>query len=415
MAIDYGIDPAMVEEYIQTLATYGKHGETGVWRPVYSEAWFGAQRQLATWMEEAGLNVWWDAAGNVWGRLEGTEPGGTIVSGSHVDSQLPGGRYDGVLGILSALIAVHRLREQFGQPRKTIDVVSFCEEESSRFPQTRHWGSRAVAGEIVPEDMETILSYDGEPIGEVMRSVGFDPERISEAKRDDIDIYIELHIEQGPILEQQNVPVAVVSGITGIRHYHITLQGRADHAGARPMDLRRDPMAGAAEMISNAINTAHRMGRPAVTTCGKMIVEPNAPAIVPERVTFTIDARHPDPAQRELLYQRHEAMFREVAARRDLEISWTIGAEHDPTPSDSELVELFENAAREQELPFITMASGAVHDANRMAHYARMVMLFVQSKDGRSHTPDEFTSVEHATDGIRLLAAGLHKLAYQER
>ncbi len=412
MTIDYGIDPAMVEEYILTLAAHGKHGETGVWRPVYSDAWFGAQRQLEQWMNEAGLTVWWDAAGNVWGRLEGSEPGGAIVSGSHIDSQLPGGRYDGALGVLSALIAVRRLSEQFGQPRKTIDVVSFCEEESSRFPQTRHWGSRAVAGEITSEDMQTILSYDGEPIGQVMREVGFDPDKIGDAKRDDIDIYVELHIEQGPILEQQNVPVAIVDGITGIRHYHITLVGRADHAGARPMDTRRDPMAGAAEMITNAINTAHRMGRPAVTTSGKMDVEPNAPAIVPERVTFTIDARHPDPFQREMLYQRHEAMFLEVADRRDLEISWTIGAEHNPTPSDPELVKLFQEAASEQALPFITMASGAVHDANRMAHYARMVMLFVQSKDGRSHTPDEFTSVADATAGIRLLAAGLHKLAY---
>lgn len=395
-----------------TLAQHGAYGETGVWRPVYSEAWFGAQNQVKAWCEEAGMAVHQDAVGNVWGRYEGSEGGKTILSGSHIDSQLPGGRYDGVLGVVSPLIALKLLKEQFGQPRRTLEVVSFCEEESSRFPQARHWGSRAVAGAIEPEALESVVSFDGEPIGQVMRDVGFDPDRIPEAKRDDIDIFVELHIEQGPILEEMGLPVAVVSAITGIRHYHITLHGRADHAGARPMDLRRDPMAGAAEIINTAINTAHRMGRPAVTTCGMMEVEPNAASIIPEKVHFTIDARHPDPETRELLYQRHEAMFREVAARRDLDISWTIGAEQPPRPSDPELVKIFQQAAEEQSIPYTTMQSGAVHDANRMADISRMVMLFVQSKDGRSHTPAEFTSVEHAVAGIQVLAAGLYKLAY---
>jgi allantoate deiminase len=410
--IDFGIDPAFVENYIMTLAQYGAHGETGVWRPVYSKAWFDAQEQIATWATEAGLEVSWDAVGNVWGRLEGSEGGKTIVSGSHIDSQLPGGRYDGALGVLSALIAMRQLRQLYGAPKRTLELVSFCEEESSRFPQARHWGSRAVAGAIEPEALESVISYDGEPIGEVMRSAGFDPQRVHEATRDDIDVFVELHIEQGPILEEHAVPVAVVSGITGIRHYHIDLHGRADHAGARPMDLRRDPMAGAAEIISTAINTAHRMGRPAVTTSGMMQVEPNAPAIVPERVRFTIDARHPDPETRELLYQRHEAMFREVAARRNLDISWTLGAEQPPRPSDPDLVSLFQAAAEQQGVAYLTMQSGAVHDANRMADLSRMVMLFVQSRDGRSHTPAEFTAVDHAIDGINVLAAGLHRLAY---
>ncbi len=412
MTTDFTIDPALVESYIMTLAQHGAYGETGIWRPVYSPEWFAAQDQIANWCEEAGLTVQRDAVGNVWGRLEGTEGGKTILSGSHVDSQLPGGRYDGVLGVLSALVALKTLNEQCGTPKRTLEVVSFCEEESSRFAQARHWGSRAVAGAIEPEALESVVSYDGETIGQVMRDVGLDPDRIRDAKRDDIDIFVELHIEQGPLLEEQGIPVAVVSGITGIRHYHIELQGRADHAGARPMDLRLDPMAGAAEIISNAVDTAHRMGRPAVTTCGMLQVEPNAASIVPEKVHFTIDARHPDPEQRELLYARHEAMFREVAARRGLEISWTIGAEQPPRPSDPELVRLFQQAATDQGVPFITMQSGAVHDANRMADISRMVMLFVQSKDGRSHTPAEFTSIDHAVDGIRVLTAGLHRLAY---
>lgn len=410
----FAIDPALVERYIMDLARHGAHGETGVWRPVYSEAWFGAQRQVEAWMQAAGMETWWDAVGNVWGRVQGTEDDGqgVILTGSHVDSQLPGGRYDGVLGVISGILAVQTLVERFGRPRRTIEVVSFCEEESSRFPTAHHWGSRAVAGAIAPEDLKNVVSYDGEPIGEVMRAAGFDPDAVATAKRDDIDIFIELHIEQGPILEQMDTPVAVVTGITGIRHYHVALRGRADHAGARPMDTRRDPMAAAAEIISTAIDTAHRMGRPAVTTVGRMFVEPNGAAIVPELVRLTIDARHPDPELRELLYARHEAMMREVCNRRDIDLSWTLGAEQPPRVSDPELVETFVDAAREQGLKYLTMPSGAVHDANRMAGFTRMVMLFVQSKDGRSHTPDEYTSPEHAAAGVQLLAAGLHRLAY---
>jgi allantoate deiminase len=365
-------------------------------------------------MREAGMATWWDAAGNVWGRVEGSDDGGlgVILTGSHVDSQLPGGRYDGTLGVISGILAVRALVERFGQPKRTIEVVSFCEEESSRFPTAHHWGSRAVAGDVAPEDLTSVVSYDGEPIGEVMRAAGLEPERIGEAQRDNIDTFIELHIEQGPILEQAGVPVAVVTGITGIRHYHIELRGRADHAGARPMDTRRDPMAAAAEIISTVIDTAHRMGRPAVTTVGRMSVEPNGAAIVPERVSFSIDARHPDPATRELLYARHERMIREVCGRRGIDVSWTLGAEQPPRLSDPQLIETFVAAAGEQEIPYLTMASGAVHDANRMAGFARMVMLFVQSKDGRSHTPDEYTDPVHAAAGVQLLAAGLHRLAF---
>lgn len=406
------IDREQVGRYIRDLARHGAYGETGVWRTVYSPEWVAATDEIEGWMRAVGLTVRRDAVGNVWGRAEGSTGGNAIVTGSHIDSQRPGGQYDGVLGVISGVIAVGTLLKQFGQPKRTLEVVALCEEESSRFPTAGFWGSRAITGGIKPGDVETTLDWEGGTIAQAMRDVGLDPARAGEAERHDIDTFIELHIEQGPLLEQQGLPVAVVSAINGIRTYIVEVKGIANHAGAFPMDMRRDPMAGAAEMISGMINTAHRWGRPAVTTVGRIHAEPNYPPIVPDKVTFSVDARHPNPEKRLELYATHEALMKEVAARRGLDVSWTIRSQHAPCICDPEIVAALQAAASEQGIPFTTLTSGAVHDSQQMAKIAKIAMLFVQSKDGRSHTPEEHTSVEHAALGTQVLAAGLHKLAY---
>jgi allantoate deiminase len=334
------------------------------------------------------------------------------VSGSHIDSQCPGGRYDGALGVIAAYIAMRTLVEQYGSPRHSLEIVSLCEEESSRYPASNYWGSRAITGRITSDDLEQVTDLDGAPIAEGMREVGLDPSQVREAIRNDLEYFIELHIEQGPLLEQAGLPVGVVTGITGPRAYWVTVSGRSDHAGARPMDTRRDPMAGAAEIISGVINTAHRMGRPAVTTVGRITADPNLSPAVPEQVSFSLDARHPDPEQRAVLYARHEALMQEIATRHDLDLTWEIMWDHDPQPCDPELVALLQKSAENQGTPHMLIPSGAGHDAQQMAQVARTAMIFVRSKDGRSHTPAEFTSAEDAAAGIEILAAALHCLAY---
>jgi allantoate deiminase len=409
---EIAIDGALVEQYVLDLARHGAHGETGVWRTVYSPEWVAAQDLVSSWLVEAGLDVRTDAVGNVWGRLEGTAPGRVIASGSHIDSQTPGGRYDGALGVIAAVVALRALREQFGLPRRTLEAVSLCEEESSRFHAARFWGSRAITARIAPDERDTITGYAGETIGEAMRGVGLDPARITEAARDDLDTWIEVHIEQGPILEDEQLPVGIVWSITGIRHYVVEVVGRSDHAGARPMDSRLDPMAGAAEMILGMIGIALELGRPAVTTVGKLGVEPNLAPAVPEKVIFTVDTRHPDPAEIQRLHARQEELMRTIAERRGLRISWTIPLDLPPCICDPGVVALLEKTARTLHIPSMTMHSGAGHDTQNMAAAAKVAMIFVQSEGGRSHTPEEFTKVEHAVEGIRVLAATLHELAY---
>jgi allantoate deiminase len=406
------IDPAAVEDAILALARHGAYGETGVWRTAFSPEWADAQVLVEEWLRDAGLEVRRDAVGNVWGRLEGTEPGPVIATGSHVDSQTPGGRYDGALGIVAAVAAVRALNEQVGRPRRTLEVVSLCEEEGSRFRSASFWGSRAITGETRREHLDEVRDDDGVPIGEAMAAVGLDAERFAEAKRDDIGTFVELHIEQGPRLEDEGLSVGVVTGITGIRHTVVELGGRSDHAGARPMIGRRDPMPGMAEIVLGAIGSALELGPPAVTTVGRMAVEPNLPAAVPDLVRFTVDARHPDAVEQERLYAMHEALFEQVAAERGLDLTTHVALDLPPSPCDPETVATFEAAAAEEGIPVLRMHSGAGHDTQRMATIARTAMVFVRSKDGRSHTPAEFTSAEDAADGIRVLAAGLRKLAY---
>jgi allantoate deiminase len=406
------VDPALVERYLLELAQHGAYGETGVWRTAYSPEWVAAQDQVGRWLEDAGLEVRSDAVGNVWGRLAGSEPGPVVATGSHVDSQNPGGRYDGALGVIAGIVALRSLREQFGQPRRTLEAVSLCEEEASRFHATNFWGSRAIIGAIGPEEADRIRGYDDVTIGDAMRAVGLDPARIPEAARDDVDTWIELHIEQGPILEEEGLPVGVVDAITSITHYVVELVGRSDHAGARPMKGRLDPMAGFAEIVGAVIGVALESGPPAVTTIGRVYVEPNIPSAVPDKVTFTLDSRHPDQRAVEAQQAEQERLMREIAERRGLETSWTKPLDLPACPCDPGVVATLERSAQEQGIPYRRMHSGAGHDTQNIAKIAKVAMVFARSKDGRSHTPEEFTSVEDAVAAIRVLAGALHELAY---
>lgn len=406
------IDAGLVERLVLELARDGAYGETGVWRTAYSPEWAAAQDRVAGWMAEAGLDVRRDAVGNVWGALAGGEGGAVVATGSHIDSQTPGGRYDGALGVIAGLVALGTLCEQFGTPRRTLEAVSLCEEEASRFHATNFWGSRAIVGGISPDEPDRIRDREGISIGEAMRSVGLDPERIPEAKRDDLGAWIELHIEQGPILEDEGLPVGVVDAITAIRHYVVELRGRSDHAGARPMKGRLDPMAGFAEIVTAVIGVALESGPPAVTTVGRVDVQPNLPSAVSDQVTFTLDSRHPDQQAVDAQHERQEQLMLEIAERRGLQVSWTKPLDLPASPSDPSVVAALERAATEEGVPFRRMPSGAGHDTQNIAKVAKTAMVFARSKGGRSHTPEEFTSVEDAVAAITVLAAALHELAY---
>ncbi|HWK27161.1 MAG TPA: M20 family metallo-hydrolase [Solirubrobacter sp.] len=398
-----------VDECINALARFGAYGDTGVWRTVYSPEWQAAQHELARWCREAGMDVRWDAVGNLWARLEGTEGGDSIVTGSHIDTQIPGGRFDGTLGVVGGFLALRELKRRFGPPRRTLELLSICEEESSRFPKSSFWGSRAITGDIAVEEFESQRDGDGVSIGEAMRSVGCDPGALASARRADIDVFLELHIEQGPVLEQAGVAVGVVTGVSGLHRYAVEVLGRSDHAGARPMDSRLDAMIGAAAIVLRVCETASAMGRPAVTTVGKLVVEPNYPSAVAEKVSFTIDVRHPDAEVLAELCRRHEVAVQEETSRRGLGVHVTKLLEVPPAPCDPALVELLTDVAAEQSVTAPLVASGAGHNLQELGKVARTGMVFVRTAERGDGPP---VTAPDAAEGAGLLAAAMRRLAY---
>src|SRR2546426_6218074 len=323
------IDGALVERRLDELYAIGAEpdGGGGTYRPLYGPAWAAAGERVERWMKDAGLETRHDAVGNIWGRAEGTKQGKSIVTGSHIDTVRRGGRLDGALGIVAGLTAVETLFKTQGKPRRTLEVVAICEEEGSRF-STHFWGSRAITGTIDTVDPE---------IAAAMRERGLDPARVSSAARDDIDTFVELHIEQGAVLESSGTPLAVVSAVVGTAHLEVTITGRSDHAGTTPMELRQDALAGAAAMIQAIESIARSLGAPAVATVGKIRAEPDQINVVPGRVVFTVDLRHADPGARRALEERTQSLCRTIAAERGLELEVRVLHERPPVPMHAEV------------------------------------------------------------------------------
>ena len=405
------IDPSELQARIDRLGNIGSHPDGGLYRALYDDGWVAGMALVRSWLDELGMATRVDAVGNLWGRIEGSAGGDAVVTGSHIDTVRQGGKYDGALGIHVGIAAVRALVAAHGTPKRPLEVLVICEEEGSRF-SCNFWGARAIVGRIEPGEHERAVDADGVTIGEAMRARGFDPAHIPEARRDDVAAFVEAHIEQGAILEREGYPIGIVSTITGSRWLRVRVSGRQDHAGTTPMDLRRDPVAGAAHMIERVTAAATRMGRPAVATVGRIAANPGSVNVVPGWCEFTIDARHAEPEPRRALLAEIDAILTDVARERGLELEAETMADHDPVPMHEEIRGILEEVVQGMGLRYLVMPSGAGHDSEILAPRFPTAMLFVPSRDGRSHTPAEYTPVEQIVPGVRALAGALHRLAY---
>src|SRR2546425_7264897 len=394
------IDGTLLKRRLDELYAIGAEPDGGTFRPLYGAAWAAAGERVERWMREGGLKTRRDAVGNLWGRADGE--GKSIVTGSHIDTVRHGDRLDGALGIVAGLTAVAALLKDKGKPQRPLEVVAICEEEGSRFA-TNFWGSRAITG--------TIDSVDAE-IAAAMRERGLDPAKIAMAAREDIDTFVELHIEQGAVLEASNRPLAVVSAIAGTAHLEMTVTGRPDHAGTTPMDLRLDALAGAAAMVQPIESIAKSLGKPAVATVGKLEVEPDQINVVPGQVVFTIDLRHSDLGGRRALEERIRSLCTTISQERRLGLAIRTLQERPPVAMHPDVRALLLRAAKECGVQATEMVSGAGHDAQILAARCRVGMLFVPSIGGRSHCPEEATDAKHVELGTTVLARALELLSY---
>lgn len=383
----------------------------GLTRVYLSPQHLQANQQAALWMTQAGMTVWQDSVGNICGRYEGEQEGApAILLGSHLDTVRNAGRYDGMLGVLTAIEVVHSLHRQGRRLKKAIEIVGFCDEEGTRFGITL-LGSRGLTG-TWPESWLAQTDVDGVSVAQAMVLAGLDPSRIHLAarSREEIAAYLELHIEQGPCLEQEGLALGVVEAINGARRLNCCFIGEAGHAGTVPMSHRKDALAAAAEWMVLVETLTCEQGGNLVATVGMLRCGPGAVNVIPGEVTLTLDIRGPNDQPLDVLLNRLLASAQEIAARRQLQFSAEEFYRIAATACDSELQRVLSEAVQEVQGRLLTLPSGAGHDAIAIAERWPSAMLFVRCKGGISHHPAELVTVDDVALAIDAYSCAVLKL-----
>lgn len=403
-----------IGELIEWLAKFGQTKEGGITRLLYSKEWQQAQKFVQNKMMLAGLKTYCDSVGNLFGRITGSEnPNEVILTGSHIDTVVQGGKYDGAYGILASLIAVKRLLSTYGLPKKTIEVVSLCEEEGSRFPLT-YWGSKNIVGEYDLSNIEGVVDSDNISFKDAMKQAGFPIESYQVPKRSDIAHFVEIHIEQGQILEKQKQQIGIVTHIVGQQRYKIKIFGQSNHAGTTEMDGRKDAMVGAANAITYLAKLAkEKYDSNFRATVGKIQAKPNVSNVIAGEVSFTIDIRHHDALVIHQFVQDMNKILEKVDEMDNVSHSIELFASDEPVLLDVKMQQVALKLAKKRGLKAIKMVSGAGHDSQVFAKHIPTTLLFVPSQNGISHSPLEFTKVEELENGIKILQDVLYYLAYK--
>ena len=402
-----------IKALIDWLACFGQTEEGGVTRLLYSNTWQQAQRALQQKMTLAGLYSYSDCVGNVFGRIQGIKaPGQVILTGSHVDTVVQGGKYDGAYGVLASLLAVYRLLKKYGPPKKTIEVVSLCEEEGSRFPLT-YWGSKNIVGEYDLSNIEGLVDNNNILFEEAMEQAGYPKLAYRSPKRQDIVHFVEVHIEQGQILEKQQQHLGIVSHIVGQQRFSVTFFGQANHAGTTEMLGRKDAMVCAANAITRLTALAYeKYPENLRATIGSLYVKPNVPNVIAGEVSFTVDVRHHEQSVINGFVEDMREVLQTVSNLHNVKHSIKLYSADEPVQLDLQMQEVAMQLANKRGFKALNMVSGAGHDSQVFAQYVPTTLLFVPSRDGISHSSLEFTEVQELERGVELLQDILYTLAY---
>jgi len=398
---------------LEALAAISELEPPAITRVVYSDADRRAREWFYTLCEDAGLSVRLDAIGNVFVRWAGSEPElAAIGTGSHIDAIPHAGSYDGTVGVLAGLEAIRALKESGFTPRRSIELLLFTAEEPTRFG-IGCFGSRLLAGTLDSSAGDRLKDADGATLNELRAAAGYTGTMESvRLPKDYYAGFVELHIEQGPLLEREGIPIGIVTNIAAPSGLRITIEGEGGHAGALLMPYRKDAFCAAAEIVLAVERSAKGTG--AIDTCGtvgKCSIHPGAVNSVPSRVQMEVDVRDTDEKRRDGVLEQIRDACADVAARRGVKVEIEVVNADAPAESSAAIIDAISQSADELGLQYKKMVSRAYHDSLFMARVAPMAMIFIPCRDGVSHRPDEYAKPEDIACGAEVLAHTLAKLA----
>ena len=410
-------NPAISIERLSTdlreLSEIGRAEDGGLYRMAFTPADMEGKAWLEARMREAGLTTSRDGACNVIGRLSGTNPDlPALVIGSHIDTVPCAGILDGTLGVLTGLECLRALHECGAAPERTIELIAFSDEEG-RFGGM--FGSQAFTGQITPDTIHLAADPGGEKLAEAMTSQGLDPWLALQARRDPTTVaaYLELHIEQGPVLAAENRQIGVVEAITGLFKWTVTLAGEPNHAGTTPMPMRRDAFMGIADFAHEIPRLLDENGsETSRATIGRVELTPGSANTVPGEARFTLDVRDVDETVMYELAGSARKALTAIARRRGLRFSYEVESWISPVSCDPALTETIEDAAKSLDTRYRRMESGAAHDAQILASICPVGMIFVPSVDGKSHSPAEWTAWDDIEAGAKVMLGTIERYAF---
>ena len=389
----------------------------GVTRLLYSKEWFDTQMEIKKIMSEEGLEADFDSVGNLYGTLSGGElKSELIATGSHCDTVKNGGKYDGMYGIVSGILALSYLKSKYGTPKRTIKVVSFAEEEGSRFPLV-FWGSMNFIGKADLSGIRGIRDENGTSFKNAMEKCGFvaDEGFHSDHVLDEYSLkaFIEAHVEQGFVLEKEKKEIGIVTGIVGQKRLNVFVRGTANHAGTTPMKYRQDALSAASIMISKLTLMAREEGPPLVATAGHIRVSPNVSNVIAGEAEFSIDIRHTSKEVLQNFTERVCNMVVATAEEENVDTKIEFYMDKNPVPMDRNIVKCIRQACVDLDISYMPMHSGAGHDSQVVGELFPTGMIFVPSRDGISHNPSEYTSPKEMANGTKVLINTLYQLGYK--
>ena len=389
-------------ERIAELAQIGKiEGTKGCSRLAFTDADREGRDLVVTWMRDLGLTVTIDAVGNVVASTNSDGASGAVMAGSHIDTVGTGGRYDGNLGVLAGLEVIEATLAAGIELTRPLAVAFFSNEEGSRYPPDM-MGSLAYVGGMSVEAVLEVEGSDGTVVGEELDRIGYRGSAPCPGAAP--HAFVELHIEQGPVLDKEDIQIGLVEGVQGISWTELALSGQSNHAGTTPMSLRRDPMRVAAEIVVAARSIASEMGGSQVATVGSLTLHPNLVNVIPANATMTVDLRNMDESSLQLAEEQLQLRVAAIAEDEDVDVKSRSLARFEPVEFDGRVVTQIEQLAKQRGLSTKRMPSGAGHDAQMMARVCPTGMIFVPSLDGVSHNPSEHTDPQDLVVGAQLLA-----------